>query len=157
MNDITITGNVVYDPERRAASGKSWVTFRVAHNHRHRDLATGEWVDGEPTFIEVSCWRALADNVATSVVRGMPVLVTGRLRSRETTTESGDSVVRRTYYSIEAESVGLDLRFTAVAARPSKSAAAQRQEDVAIAEATGSLPESVSFVPSSEFSEEEAA
>ena len=157
MNDITITGNVVYDPERRAASGKSWVTFRIAHNHRHRDMATGEWVDGEPTFIEVSCWRTLADNVAASVVRGMPVLVTGRLRSRESTTESGDSVVRRTYYSIEAESVGLDLRFTAVAARPSKSAASQRQEDVAIAEATAVLGESAPFDPSRGLSEHEAA
>lgn len=157
MNDITITGNVVYDPDRREVSGKTWVTFRIGHNHRYRDLASGEWVEGGTTFIEVSCWRSLAENVAASIARGMPVIVTGRLRSREATVETGESSIRRTYYSIEAESVGVDLRFTAVAARPGKSASVQRQEDVAIAEATGLVPESVPYAPAHDFREDEAA
>lgn len=136
MNQITITGNVVYDPSTKGEGEKKSVNFRVASNRRYRDASTGEWVDGGSTFIEVRCWRNLAENVLQTIGRGVPVIVTGRLRSWESTIERGDSSERRTHYEIDAESVGVDLRWTAATVRSTKSSAVQRQEDVAIAEAT---------------------
>lgn len=105
MNDIPITiiGNVCTDPNPTAtAAGVPRTSFRVASNPRR--FKDGAWIDGDPTFVTVICFRGLAENVAASVKKGDPVLVTGRLRTREWTGEKqGISV------EIDASSVGFDL------------------------------------------------
>ena len=104
---ITLVGNVVADPQIRfTTSGIAFTSFRVASTPRFRDRATGSWVDGASVFLPVTCWRSLAENVATSLHKGDRVLVVGRLRQRSFTTKEGDE---RTVYEVEADTVAPDL------------------------------------------------
>ena len=54
--------------------------FRIVVFSRRWDRKNSTWVNGEPTYVAVACWRRLADNVASSLRRGDPVVVTGRLK-----------------------------------------------------------------------------
>jgi single-strand DNA-binding protein len=102
----TIVGNVVDAPNRRQLeSGVSVTSFRVASSARRFDRVTNQWVDGDSLYLKVTCWRGLADNVSRSIVKGDPVVVTGRLYSRLYEVEEG----RRAAYELQAQSVGFDL------------------------------------------------
>lgn len=112
MNDIPLylTGNVVTDVSLRfSKNGDAVASFRLAVGTRRFDKTTQQWVDSGTHFLDVSCWRALAANVVESITKGMPVLVIGRVRTREVQRPCGDSshVVR--YFDVEATSVGPDL------------------------------------------------
>jgi single-strand DNA-binding protein len=105
---ITITGNLVDDPELRfTPSGQAVAKFRVASTPRFRDNATGEWKDGDSLFLTCNVWRQAAENVAESLTRGMRVIVSGRLRQRSYETKEGE---KRTVYELEADEVGVSLR-----------------------------------------------
>ena len=132
MNEITITGNLVNDPILRTVSTQVVAKFRIAHNHRYRDQQSGEWTDGGTTYIDVSCWRSLAENVGLSLGKGSAVIVTGRLRSKERTLEVAGSTEKRTFYEIEATTVGPDLSRGATHAVDTKREAAERQEERAV-------------------------
>ena len=85
MNEtqLTITGNLVDDPELRyTPSGQPVVRFRVASTPRFYDKASGEWKDGESVFLTCQAWKQLGENVAETVTQGTRVIVTGRLRQR---------------------------------------------------------------------------
>jgi single-strand DNA-binding protein len=104
---VTVAGNLVGDPTRRATpAGVAVGGFRLASTPRHFDRTNSEWKDGNPLFINVTCWRALADNVVTSLSKGDPVLVHGRLHVRRWTQEDGQE---RETFEIDATSVGPDL------------------------------------------------
>jgi single-strand DNA-binding protein len=105
---ITITGNLVDDPELRfTPAGQPVARFRVASTPRFRDNATGEWKDGDSLFLTCNVWRQAAEHVAESLTRGMRVIVSGRLRQRSYETKEGE---KRTVYEIEADDVGPSLR-----------------------------------------------
>jgi single-strand DNA-binding protein len=105
---LTITGNLVDDPELRfTPAGQPVAKFRVASTPRFRDNATGEWKDGDSLFLTCNVWRQAAENVAESLQRGMRVIVTGRLRQRSYETKEGE---KRTVYELEADEVGPSLR-----------------------------------------------
>ena len=90
--------------------------FRLACTPRIR--SKGEWGDGNTTWIDVSCFRGLADHVAASVRKGDPVVVIGRLRTN-VWDQDGQS---RSRLVVEAETIGHDLnRGTAVFRRPARS------------------------------------
>jgi single-strand DNA-binding protein len=65
-------------------------TFRVGSTPRLYDKNNGGWRDGETVWTTVSCWRALAGNVKSSVHIGDPVIVIGKRRVNTWTDESGD-------------------------------------------------------------------
>ena len=136
MNEITITGNLVNAPVMRDAGAQRVTKFRIAHNHSYRDASTGDWVDAGATFIDVSCWRNLAENVAESIGKGSAVIVTGRLRGKERTTEVDGRQERRTYFEIEASAIGPDLSRGATQAVDIKRKSVQQQEDRAVEEAS---------------------
>jgi single-strand DNA-binding protein len=103
---ITITGNVVTTPSRRRTdSGVSVTTFRVASTERRFVKQSGLWADGDSLFVRVNCWRDLADNVDRCVAKGDPVVVTGRLYTREYELDGQ----RRSSFEVEADAVGLNL------------------------------------------------
>jgi single-strand DNA-binding protein len=77
----------------------------VASTARRYDKATDKWVDRETLYLRVTCWRALAENVERSMIKGDPVVVTGRLSTRMYDVEGG----RRASYELEAAAVGFDL------------------------------------------------
>ena len=110
MNDttLTITGNLVDDPELRfTPSGQPVARFRIASTPRYFDKASNAWKDGDSLFLTVNVWRQAAENVAESLTRGARAIVTGRLRQRSYETKEGE---KRTVYEIEADEVGVSLR-----------------------------------------------
>jgi single-strand DNA-binding protein len=106
--NIVVVGNVLTAPEwRRTTSTNTLVAnFRVASTARRLDKETGRWVDGNQFRVRVNCWRRLAEGVASSVTVGDPVVVAGRLYTRDWTDSEGNL---RTTYEMEAVSVGHDL------------------------------------------------
>lgn len=108
MNDIPITvvGTVLQDPKvNQVRSGAKVTSLRLASNSRRLNRSTGLWEDGETTFVTINCWRGLGENVAEAIKRGDPVVVTGRLKVREWSTEERNGIS----VEIEASSVGHDL------------------------------------------------
>lgn len=106
---MTITGNLVADPELRyTASGAAVTSFRVASTPRVYDKTANDWVDGEGLFLTCNVWRDQAENVAESLQRGMRVIVNGNLRQRSYETREGE---KRTVYEIDVEDVGPSLKW----------------------------------------------
>jgi single-strand DNA-binding protein len=110
MNEthVTIVGNALHRPEWRktANTGALVTTFKIASTARRFSSEAGRWIDGNSLRVRVSCWRALAENVKNSVTRGDPLIVTGRLCTRDWEDENG---IKRTSFELEASSVGHDL------------------------------------------------
>ena len=105
---LTITGNLVDDPELRfTPSGQPVAKFRIASTPRYFDKQANAWKDGESLFLTVNVWRQAAENVAESMTRGSRAIVTGRLRQRSYETKEGE---KRTVYELEADEVGVSLR-----------------------------------------------
>ncbi len=108
MNDtvITIVGNVVDEPKlRETKSGIKVLSFRVASTSRRYDREQERWVDNENLYATVTCWRWLAENVAASLHKGQPVIVTGRIYTREYRVDE----TTRASYELDAEAVGHDM------------------------------------------------
>ncbi len=108
MNDtyVTVVGNVVDEPQlRHTGSGVPVLSFRIASSSRRYDKERGAWVDNQRLYASVTCWRALAQNVSTSLRKGQPVVVAGRLYCREYQKEE----TSRLSYQIDADAVGHDL------------------------------------------------
>lgn len=105
---VTIVGNALNTPEwRRLPTTKAVVAkFRVAATSRRYDKERGRWVDGASLRLRVNCWRRLAENVTASVLSGDPLIVTGRMYTRDWI---GDDGQRRTSYEMDAMAVGHDL------------------------------------------------
>jgi single-strand DNA-binding protein len=108
MNETTmvVVGNLVDDPRlRKTESGVDVASFRVASTSRRYDRESARWVDSASLFLNVTCWRALGSNVAASLHKGDPVVVTGRVFTR---TYERDGQLRSSY-ELEATAVGPDL------------------------------------------------
>lgn len=109
---VTVVGNVATDVELRFTSaGEPVASFRVASNARRWDRANERWADGDTQYFSISCWRAMAHNVAQSVVKGMPIVVNGKLKTRELEKpcEGTDHSHRVRFVDVEAVSLGPDL------------------------------------------------
>jgi single-strand DNA-binding protein len=105
---VTVVGNVLTAPEwrRTTATGTFVVTFKLASTSRRFDKERGQWVDGDTLRVRVVCWRRLGENVSVSVQLGDPLVVHGRLYSRDWTDDQG---AKRTSYELDAVAVGHDL------------------------------------------------
>ncbi len=104
---LTVQGNLVADPVTRStASGATVVAFRIASSGRRFDKTAGEFRDGDPMFITVSCWRGLGTNVAASLRKGDSIVARGRLTFRSYDDRQG---VRRSVHELDAIAVGPDL------------------------------------------------
>lgn len=114
---VWMTGYVGGDVEFRTVKEEyTFASFRLACTPRQ--WRGGEWVDAETTWIVVSCSRGLAENVRSSIGKGDPVVVAGKLRTDRWTDGQGGSHERLV---IEALSVGHDLsRGTSVFRRTSR-------------------------------------
>jgi single-strand DNA-binding protein len=102
---IWMTGNVGSEVEfRQVRDDLAFASFRLACTPRTRKA--GDWVDGETTWIAVSCSRAMAEHVRSSIGKGDPVIVVGRLRTTRWIDSQG---VEQERMIIEATSIGHDL------------------------------------------------
>lgn len=105
---VVVVGNVLNQPEWRQLTDSQTLTcnFRVASHARRFDRESGRWVNGNEFRVRVVCWRRLAEGVASSIAVGDPVIVTGRLYTRDWTDSEGRP---RTTFELEAVAVGHDL------------------------------------------------
>ncbi len=63
---VSIVGNVTREPTLRfTPAGAAVADFGVAVNTRRKE--GDQWVDGDPEFYDITCWRTLAENVAESI------------------------------------------------------------------------------------------
>jgi single-strand DNA-binding protein len=103
---LTIVGRVVNKPEyKQTANDVEVAKFRMASNARRFDKASGTWVDADTLYVNVTCWRRLAFGVHACLDKGDPVVVTGRLYTREFELDGK----RRFMTELEATSIGPDL------------------------------------------------
>lgn len=118
---LTIVGNLTGDPELRyTPSGAAVARFTVAHTPRKLDRASGEWTDGEPTYLDCTAWRHLAEHVAESLTRGARVIVAGTLRTERWETPEGD---KRSRMVLDVDACGPELTYAT--AKPQKMARRQ--------------------------------
>jgi single-strand DNA-binding protein len=105
---LSVTGYVASEPQFRrvGVGGVPKLTMRVAWTTRRIDSATGAWVDGNTSFVWVTCWRRLAENLATCLRKGEPVMLRGRLDVRPFTGKDG---IRRISVDVDASYLGYDL------------------------------------------------
>ncbi|MFC7276495.1 single-stranded DNA-binding protein [Paractinoplanes rhizophilus] len=105
---ITLVGNVLTTPEWRRipTTGTLVANFKVASTARRYDKESGQWIDGNNLRIRVVAWRRLAEGVASSITVGDPVMVQGRLYTRDWKDEGGN---HRVSYEMEASAIGHDL------------------------------------------------
>ena len=104
--EVTVVGRLVADPEHRTSrAGLTFTTFRMATNARRR-TKEGVYVDGPTSYYNVATYRSLGVNTHTSMRKGDPVVVRGRLTIRDfqRADESWGSSAE-----IDAYSVGHDL------------------------------------------------
>jgi single-strand DNA-binding protein len=106
--NVTIVGNVVTAPEwRRTNQTKTLVAnFKVASTARRFDKDANRWIDGNSLRVRVTCWRGLAAGVAKSLKVGDPVMVVGKMFTRDWLSEDQQ---HRVSYELEAYAVGHDL------------------------------------------------
>ena len=108
MQEITavVVGNIASDIRFLALdSGARRARFRVASTPRRFDRESGVWSDATTSYVSVTCWRSLADNVASSLGKGDPVVVVGRLSIREWERDGR----KGTTVEVDATSVAPDL------------------------------------------------
>jgi single-strand DNA-binding protein len=123
MNEtmVTLVGHVATEPALRITTGGARVTsFRLASTERRFDKGVNDWRDAYTTFFTVTTWRTMAENVATSVQKGQPVVVHGRLRDSSYEAKDGQW---RTVLEVEAFALGHDLSRGVSAFTKSSSAA----------------------------------
>lgn len=103
---VTLSGFVATTPTLfRSQSGNDFTSFRIAQTRRYLDRERGEWVDGRTLWFTVKAWKNTARNVALSLHKGDPVVVTGRLSLDEWDGPDGP----RTSLVVEATALGPDL------------------------------------------------
>ena len=104
---ISMNGTVVTQPEfGETRTGVRSLRMRVAWTERRLDQATGEWSDRSTSYCTVHAYRKLAENAATCLRLGDPVVVRGRVWLREYEDRNG---FKRNDMEVDAISFGHDL------------------------------------------------
>lgn len=82
FNQVVLMGNLTRDPDlRQIPSGQSVCTFSLALNRSYKGQ-DGTWQEATD-YIDVVAWGPLGERVAQYLTKGRPVLVSGRLQSRQ--------------------------------------------------------------------------
>jgi single-strand DNA-binding protein len=106
--NVTMVGNCTRDPELRfTASGMQVTTMGLAVNYRRQNRQSGEWTE-ETSFVDVTCFGQMAENVAETCTKGSRVLVTGRLSVRTYEKRDGGTGVA---VEVVADEIGPSLRW----------------------------------------------
>ena len=109
MSDtILIRGVTASDPALSTLpNGVPVVNFRLASTPRWQD-ATGTWKEGTTNWYTVKAYRRLAQNIATSIEKGQPLVVSGRQRISRWNREDG---TQGTTVEVDALGIGHDLNY----------------------------------------------
>lgn len=89
VNTCAIVGNLVRDPEVRAAnSGSVVMNFSMAVNDREKNPQTGEWED-MPSYYDCVMFGNRAEAVSRYLSKGSKVAVRGHLKQRRWEAKDG--------------------------------------------------------------------
>ncbi len=105
MNALTITGNLVADPEKGTNTGETVIAnFRIGNS----EYAGPDKDPYDNGFHDVTVFGDQAENVLTKLSKGQRVVVSGRLQQRTFEREDGTKGGR---VSLVAQAVGISLEF----------------------------------------------
>jgi single-strand DNA-binding protein len=111
---------------RYTTGGRAVASFGLAVNRRYQ--VNGEWTE-QVSFIDVSCWAQLAENVAATVEKGTRMIVSGRLEQRSWETPEGE---KRSKVEVVADDIGVSLKWAqATVERNERTDAPSRTNDAA--------------------------
>lgn len=102
---VTLCGLVATEPRLSIHNNLPITSFRLVATSRRYDAESSAWVDGESTWVTVTCFRGLATHAYKSLAKRDRVIVHGRLATREW----GEQ--RRVNVEVEADGIGHDLTF----------------------------------------------
>lgn len=102
---VTIVGRAGTNPTVSASPKGDRVTFRVISTERRFDEARQDWVDGDEYGVSVVCWRSLASSVLSTVRKGDPIVVMGRISTRRY--EKNGNI--EYFTDVKGDFVGLDV------------------------------------------------
>lgn len=107
---ISIECRLAADPDLKfSQSGTAVARLRVVAADRRRNEQSGEWEDGDTLWLDVTCFKQLAENVVESVAKGDLLLIQGKLKTEEwTDRESGQ---KRSKIAMIADTVAASLQF----------------------------------------------
>lgn len=99
---------IVKEPEVKfSGNGNVWLTVRCVAKDRKRD-ATGNWTDGDTTFIDVVMFGKNAEHLVESVYKGDTINIVGKLVQKSWEDNEGN---KRSTYQIIADQVGVSLKW----------------------------------------------
>ena len=105
MNALTLTGNLVADPEAGKNAGETVIAnFRIGNS----EYAGPDKDPYDNGFHDVAAFGTLAENVLSKLSKGQRVIVTGRIQQRTFEREDGSKGGRVTFV---ATAVGISLEF----------------------------------------------
>lgn len=105
---MTGVGRLTAEPELRfSPNGTAVAKVNLAFNARKRD-DSGNWVDGDSYFVNGTLFKKDAENAAESLTKGMEVVVSGRLKTRQWETDGGE---KRSMQELLIDSIGPSLKF----------------------------------------------
>ncbi|WP_099021237.1 single-stranded DNA-binding protein [Mycolicibacterium palauense] len=109
LPEVTIKdGTLTADPELRfTQGGKAVASMNIANNSRRKNQQTGQWEDGDATFLRCSIWGDYAEHVAETLTKGSKVIGTGVLKQRSYEKDGQN----RTVLEVELYEIGPSLRF----------------------------------------------
>lgn len=107
---VAIEARAVADPELRfSQSGTAVARLRVVASDRRKNPQTDEWEDGDQLWLDVTCFKQLAENIVESVQKGDLLLIQGRLRTEEW--DDRESGQKRSKVSLIADVIAASLQF----------------------------------------------
>ena len=103
---VTLIGNLVKDPDLRfTPKGDAVANFTVAVNERIKQ--GDDWVDGEPSYYDVTAWRKLGEDIAETLTKGSRVVVVGKMKIDKYETKEGQ---QRQKVVVTADEVASSVR-----------------------------------------------
>ncbi len=107
---ISGVGRLTQDPELRfAPSGMAILTVNLAFNSRKLNNQTNEWEDSDVFFVRATAFKQLAENAAESLVKGVEVHVSGRLKTEQWEDKNGGG--KRSATALLLDSIGPNLSY----------------------------------------------
>lgn len=102
---VTLVGRAAAQPQVSVGTTGDRVSFRVVATERYFDKSLNDWVNGDEFGVTVVCWRTLGTAVLTTVRKGDPVIVSGRIATRRFEKNGATQY----FTEVKADFVGLDV------------------------------------------------
>ncbi|HUV85223.1 MAG TPA: single-stranded DNA-binding protein [Methanosarcinales archaeon] len=95
FNKVILQGNIVRDPEIKAAGSSQVCKFTLAISHKYKEVE-------EVIFMDIAVWGPQADACSKWLKKGSSALVSGRLKQESWKAQTGEE---RSKFVVVAEQV----------------------------------------------------